>query len=132
MNTVDRAFDSAFRLSSLELDGAKPRRSYLCEACVYGRGPKAEWCMKHSEYGDLSIGDMVDVEVSGVRHPATVTEYVPGTWKCRVHPYVLGEDSGWFDAADVQRWRDEKWNWFKEKGIAPQAIAAAIFHGNWR
>jgi hypothetical protein len=88
--------------------------------------------MKHSKYGDLAIGDMVDVEVDGKMYPATVTEYVPDAWKCRVHPYRLGTDAGYFDAADVQRWRDALWDWLKAKGITPQMIARAMYPGNWR
>ena len=107
-------------------------RSLVCESCVYGRGPKAEWCLEHSKYGDLAIGDMLTVPDGDRRSSATITEYWHGAWKCRVHPYMLGPDAGWFDAADVQRWRDEYWDSLKVAGITPQMMAEAMFPENWR
>ena len=87
--------------------------------------------MRHSKYGDLAVGDMLQVEIDGRSLPVVVAEYIPGTWKARVHPYV-GPDSGWFDAADVQRWRDEHWGWLKAKGVTPRMVAEAMFPENWR
>lgn len=132
MTPAIRAYSDAFHLKSLDLSGAKPRRSFLCELCVYGRGQQAEWCMEHSKYGRLWNGDMLVVELAdGRKQSVVVSDYKLNTWKAQVHPHV-GPDFGWFDAAQVQRWRDEHWDRLKSAGITPQMVAEAMYPEIWR